>query len=96
MKPETINTATALLSAGIADKHERAELLAFLRKQVECRDKLMTTAVAAKFADVHPKTLFAWERKGYLHPRRITPSRGRWSRLELEAFLCESATEGIR
>lgn len=91
MKPETITTATALLTAGISDPRERADALSFFRAQAERKDKMLTTAAAAQFANVHQKTLFAWERKGYLHPRRITPSRVRWSRRELETFLCETA-----
>ena len=91
MKPETMTTAAALLTAGIQDQRERAEVLSALKAQADRRDRMLTTAAAAKFAGVHRKTLFAWERKGYLRPHRITPSRVRWSRNELETFLCESA-----
>ncbi len=91
LKPETMTTAAALLSAGIPDQRERAEVLSALQAQADRRDRMLTTAAAAKFAGVHRKTLFAWERKGYLKPRRITPSRVRWSRNELQDFICETA-----
>lgn len=91
MKPETLETSRALLAAGIHDKKEREEALALFVPKPDRRDKMLTTRQAAELAGTHRKTLFAWERKGYLKPRRITPSRVRWSRNELEAFLCETA-----
>lgn len=91
MRPETMTTATALLTAGIQDPSERADLLAALKARLARKDKMLTTREAAELAHVHRKTLFAWEEKEYLHPRRITPSRVRWSRNELQDFLCETA-----
>lgn len=91
MKPETLETARAIVAAAINDKGERAEALAMLTPKGDRRDKMLTTRAACQMAEVNPKTLFRWERKGYLHPRRITPSRVRWSRNELETFLCETA-----
>lgn len=91
MKPETLETARAIVAAAIPDKGERAEALALLTPKPERRDKMLTTGEACRFAGVVSKTLFRWGRKGYLKPRRITPSRVRWSRNELEAFLCETA-----
>ena len=91
MTPQTMTTAAALLSAGIADPAERSEAIAALKERADRRDKMLTTRAACQLAEVNPKTLFRWERKGYLHPRRITPSRVRWSRNELETFLCETA-----
>ena len=91
MNPTTIETARAIITAAIPDKGERAEVLALLKPAPERRDKMLATSAAAKMAGVHPKTLSHWEKKGYLHPKRITPSRMRWSRNELETFLCEKA-----
>lgn len=91
MKPETIQTSTAILSAAITDPRERAEVLALLKPKAPVREKLLTTGAACKLAGVCPKTLFRWEGKGYLHPHRITPSRVRWPQSELESFLCETA-----
>lgn len=91
MRTETLNTATAILSAAITDKSERAEVLAMLQPKPPKREKLLTTKAACDLAGVHPKTLFRWERMGYLKPRRITPSRVRWAKSELETFLCETA-----
>ena len=91
MKDETRNTVAALVAAGIPDKGERAEVLALLKPKAPTREKMLTTRAACELAGVHPKTLFRWETKGYLHPRRITPSRVRWAKSELETFLCEGA-----
>ena len=91
MKPETMNTMTALARAGIQDPNERAEVEALFKPRPPRRDKMLSTSAAATLAGVHRKTLFAWARKGYLTPKRITPSRVRWSKCELETFLCETA-----
>ena len=90
MKPETLTTAAALLTAGIPDQRERAEVLSALKAQADRRDKMLTTRQAAELAQAHRKTLFAWARRGFLNPHRITKSRVRWSRNELQDFLCES------
>lgn len=91
MKAETLQTAAAILSAAITDKGERAEVLAMLKPKPAKREKMLTTRAACELAGVHPKTLFRWATKGYLKPRRITPSRVRWAKGELENFLCETA-----
>lgn len=94
MNSNTLKYATAILSAAIIDKNDRDEAIERLltpRPDRPTRDKMLTTRAACQMAGVHPKTLFRWEEKGYLHPKRITPSRIRWSRTELETFLCETA-----
>ena len=90
MKIETLKTLEAFARAAIADPGERAEAVKLFAPKPPVREKLLTTRQAAEFAGTHRKTLFAWARKGYLHPRRITPSRVRWGKAELENFLCES------
>lgn len=92
MKAETIQTSKAILSAAISDPRERAEVLALLKPKTPARERMLTTKAACQFAGVCKQTLRRWERKGYLHPKHITPSRVRWPQSELEAFLCESAT----
>lgn len=87
MKSETLTIASNLISAAIPDRAERAELLAMLAPKPPARDKMLTTAAACELAECHKKTLARWARRGYLHPRKITPSRVRWSRAELETFL---------
>ena len=97
MKKETIETGAALLRAGIADPAERSEALTWWAragKQNERRDKMISAKEAAELAGVHKKTIQEWERKGFLHGRHITAKRVRFSRNELEAFLCETAAEG--
>ena len=91
MKPETLKTATALLAAGIPDKTEQTELLAMLKPRPARRERMLTTRAACQLAGVCKKTLFRWEAKGYLHPKRVTPSRIRWPQSELETFLGETA-----
>lgn len=91
MKQETLTTATAILAAAITDKGERAEVLALLKPKPPTRERMLTTRAACELAGTHPKTLFRWAKKGYLNPRRITPSRVRWPKSELETFLCETA-----
>ena len=86
-----MTTATALLMAGIPDKAEQAELLTMLKSRAARKEKMLTTRAACQFAGVCKKTLFRWAAKGYLHPKRITPSRVRWPQSELEAFLGETA-----
>ena len=88
-----MNTMTALARAGIQDPNERAEVLSMLKPRPPVRDRMLSTGAAATLAGVHRKTLFAWARKGYLTPKRITPSRVRWSKSELENFLCEGVAE---
>lgn len=91
MKQQTLKTAEALVRAGIPDAVECAEVLAMLKPKPAKREKMLTTRAACELAGVHPKTLFRWAMKGYLKPHRITPSRVRWPKSELETFLCETA-----
>ncbi len=93
MTPETIQTATALLTAGIPDPRERAELLAKLQGGAP-REKWLTTAKAAAFAGCHRRTLLRWAKDGKLHPQRLTPSRIRWPKSELERFRFDGDGEG--
>lgn len=91
MTPETLKTLEAFARAAIADPGERAEALKALAPKPPAREKYFTTRQAAEFAGCVRKTLFRWARQGHLHPRRITPSRVRWAKSELETFLCETA-----
>ena len=92
MKKETMKTVEALVRAGIADPAECAAVLARLAGQSPARrDKLLTAKQAAEIAGVHKRTVQAWGHKGFLHPKKITSRRVRFSRAELEDFLCETA-----
>lgn len=88
MKPETRKTMTAFADAAIADKGEREEVKALFDPKHTRGDRQLTTGEACRLAGVVSKTLYRWERQGHLHPARITKSRVRWSRAELEDFLC--------
>lgn len=93
MKKETMKTAEALVRAGIPDPAECAAVLARLSGQAgkERRDKMLSAKEAAVIAGVHKRTIQLWEKKGFLHGRHITSKRVRFSRNELEQFLCETA-----
>lgn len=89
MKDATRKTVAALIKAAGMDAAEQAAVLSALdRADGQPRpDKLLTPRQACALAEVGRKTLRAWEKAGYLHPRRITKYRIRWSRNELETFL---------
>ena len=92
MRKDTQERVSRLVEAAITDDKERDEVLGLLTgKKQERRDRLLKTKEAAKLAGCHVKSLFAWERHGWLHPKRITSRRIRWSRNELQDFLCEQA-----
>lgn len=48
------------------------------------KETWLSTTRAAALAKCHRKTLFRWAAKGLLHPQRLTPSRVRWPKSELE------------
>lgn len=89
MKPETIKALEAFARAGIADPAEREAAIAAIQPKPERRDKMLTGKEAARFAGVARKTIRDWELKGLIHGRHITSKRVRFSRNELEEFLCE-------
>lgn len=92
MKKATFELVSRVLRATIPDKDEQEEALRLLTpKDGERKDKQLTTKEAAALAGVCPKSIFRWERMGYLHATRATRSRVRWSRRELESFLCATA-----
>lgn len=93
MRKETRQTVAALIRAAGMDSSEQAAVLSALdRAENKPRpDKMLTPGEACALAEVTRKTLRKWERAGYLHPRRITRSRIRWSRNELEKFLTGEA-----
>lgn len=88
-KPETVQTARAILAAAIPDAAERAAVLAKLEAPAG-KEKWLSTTRAAALAKCHRKTLFRWAAKGLLHPQRLTPSRVRWPRSELESMTLDA------
>ena len=93
MKSETLQMVTALVGAVVKDSAERDEVLSKLRSKTQTPDKLLKTRDATELAGCTRHTLRAWEKKGFLHPKRITKARIRWSRNELQDFL-SAAAEG--
>lgn len=93
MRAETKKTVAALVAAAIHDPAEKAAVLERLEDKPTApqKDKMLTGKEACQLAQVARRTLWDWERRGYLHPKHITPRRIRWSRNELENFLCETA-----
>lgn len=91
MKVETRKTVEAFAKAAIQDPAERDAVLAALnRPKTERRDKMITGKEAARLAGVTRHTIREWEKLGHLHGKHITPRRVRFSRNELEEFLCEA------
>jgi predicted DNA-binding transcriptional regulator AlpA len=93
MKNETIKTVTDLAKAAIKDPAELEKVIERLQTPTTPKalpDKMLKTREAAALAGCTRHTLRNWERQGYLHPRHITASRVRWSKRELEKFLCET------
>lgn len=93
MNESTRNTIVTFVKGAIADPLQQKEALAALQPKSERRDKLLTGAEAARMAGVARKTIRDWEKKGLIRGRHITRSRVRFSRNELEAFLCETGGE---
>lgn len=82
-----------VLLGTVFERDELADVMSRLdppKETAKRPDKHLTTREACRLAGVHRKTLGTWAKKGFLHPNRITPSRFRWSRNELETFLCET------
>ena len=81
MKRETLNIVEAFIRSAVIDPTERDELLKRIaqKPQKERRDKMLTSKEAASIAEVHPKTILAWGRKGLLTARHITRRRVRFS-----------------
>lgn len=82
-KPETLTTARNLIAAAIPDATERAAVLAKLELPAR-KEGWLSTSKAAALVGVHRKTLFRWAARGLIHPQRLTPSRVRWPKSELE------------
>lgn len=94
MKKATYELVAGLVRAAVADKGEQAEALRLLAPREETRkDRQLTTREAAELAGVSGKTLFRWEKRGLIHAKRFTGSRIRWSRNEIETFLCLEGTK---
>ena len=89
MKTETLKTAAAIIAVAITDPDERKEALELLNSNSRDKDKMLTTKAACQLADVCPRTLFNWEKRGLLKAHRATRSHVRWSMRALETFLCD-------
>ena len=91
MRAETKRTIENLIRAAIADPVERDAALALLEKPIAADrpDNLLTGVEAARLCGVSRKTLRDWEVKKLISAKHITAKRVRFSRRELETFLCE-------
>ena len=91
MKAATIRKLEKIVPLAFDDPKEAQEVWDTFNRgrnlEREERDKLLKTKEACQLAQVTWKTLRGWELKGYIHARRITQRRIRWSRRELVAFL---------
>lgn len=88
-----IQAAEIALAAMFPDKRERVAAVAAIRERLgvgeEEKEKLLSTAEAAKEAGCTPKTLRSWERRGIVRCFRVTPRRVRWSLAGLRERLGE-------
>lgn len=89
MNETTRKAVEAFVRGAIADPAEREAAIAAIQPKPERRDKMLTGREACRFAGVARKTLRDWEKKGMIRGRHITAKRVRFSRNELEEFLCE-------
>ena len=91
MRPETMAMLKGLVMAAVPDAEERKEALSALSRAG--RDEWLTPGQAMRFAGVCRKTLFNWEKKGLLHPKKPTKGKTRFSKSELEAATGAMAAE---
>ena len=72
------------LQAGRATPDERHRILDALKNDVPVRDRLLTTRSAAEVLQVHPKTVFEYEKRGLIHAIRRSSRHIRWKASEVE------------
>ena len=84
MTKELKNAIELALQAGRATPEERRRILDAVQADGPVRDRLLTTKSAADVLQVHPKTVFEYERRGQLHAVRRSCRHIRWKASEVE------------
>ncbi len=79
------------LQAGRATPDERRRIMEAIRTDGPVRDRLLTTRSAADVLDVHPKTVFQYEKRGLIHAVRRSARHIRWKASEVERLALNGA-----
>ena len=72
------------LQMGHATHEERRRIIDALQADAPVRDRLLTTRTAAEVLQVHPKTVFEYEKRGMIHAIRRSSRHIRWKASEIE------------
>lgn len=84
MTDELKNAIELALQLGHATQEERRRIIDALRADGPVRDRLLTTRSAAEVLQVHPKTVFEYEKRGLIHAIRRSSRHIRWKASEVE------------
>lgn len=79
------------LQAGRATPDERRRVLDAVQAAGPVRDRLLTTRSAADVLQVHPKTVFQYEKRGLIHAVRRSCRHIRWKASEVERLAMTGA-----
>ena len=72
------------LQIGRATQEERRRIIDALHADSPVRDRLLTTRSAAEVLQVHPKTVFEYEKRDLIHAIRRSSRHIRWRASEIE------------
>ena len=79
------------LQAGRATPDERRRVLDAVQADGPVRDRLLTTRSAADVLQVHPKTVFQYEKRGLIRAVRRSCRHIRWKASEVERLAMTGA-----
>lgn len=91
MTKELKNAIELALVAGRATPDERRRILDAAELDSPARDRLLTTRSAADVLQVHPKTVFEYEKRGLIHAIRRSTRHIRWKASEVERLAMTGA-----
>ena len=81
------------LQLGHATQEERRRVFDALRNDGTIRDRLLTTRSAAEVLQVHPKTVFEYEKRGLIKAIRRSSRHIRWKASEVERLAMTGGAE---
>lgn len=84
MTSDLKNAIEMALQLGHATQEERRRIYDALRNDGPVRDRLLTTRSAAEVLQVHPKTVFEYEKRGLIKAIRRSSRHIRWRASEVE------------
>lgn len=91
MTKELKNAIELALQAGRATPEERRRILDAAESESTARERLLTTRSAADVLQVHPKTVFEYEKRGLIHAIRRSTRHIRWKASEVERLAMTGA-----